>query len=180
MKTPGRIIQITGLPRSGTAFMTALTMLSPEVNAFHECIADGPGWKERIQKSRLQYPITVDAGTYQYMPGAVIEDAQKFAIVRDSMESHLAAEKALGRRFSLESSESLDFRFKFWMRKYEVSYCVFHAIFKLDILKLVWDGLKLGEFPESKVRQLIRMRIVRKDLELFSEANAAVSAHELL
>lgn len=180
MKTPGRIIQITGLPRSGTAFMAAVMMLHPDCNVFHECIADGPGWRERLAESCERWPITADCGTYQYMPGATLRYSDKIFLSRPHRESA----DACGRFMDIPPDYAVSSRLvgiaSDWIELFEVRSFQFQDLFTVETIREIWNYLKLGQFPENKVAQLVRMRICRNDPELFSKENAAVSAHELL
>ena len=180
-----RIIQITGLPRSGTAFMAAFSMLYPWANVFHENIADGGDWRGRLKDSVRDYPLTVDCGTYQYFPGAVYPGSEKIWIGRNSYDSAEAAAKAAGRPFTdsdVKASGFLLATWHKWRSQYAYSRFEFANLFNEDSLRLVWNTLdpdRNWAFPERNVRQLIRMRIVRKDVEKFSMENVEKNANEL-
>lgn len=175
----GRLIQITGLPRSGTAFMATVMMLHPDCNVFHEAAADGHGWRERIEESRLKYPITADCGTYQFIRGFTTNDSDKLFLSRPYRESSDACAVALDSAPDYSSAYSMREQAFQWIETYEVRSFGFNGLFNVDTIRDIWTLLNLGKFPEHKVAQLIRMRITRKEVELFSFENAVSTVREL-
>jgi hypothetical protein len=175
----GRLIQITGLPRSGTAFMATVMMLHPDCNVFHEAAADGTGWRDRIEESRERYPITADCGTYQFIRGFTTNDSDKVFLSRPYRESADACAVALDSSPDYSTSLLLREQAFQWIETYEVRSFGFNGLFNVDTIRDIWTHLKLGKFPENKVAQLVRMRITRKDVELFSLENAVNTVREL-
>jgi hypothetical protein len=76
------IIQLTGLPRSGTAWCSTLLNLNPDCVAYHELAAWDPNWRETLRSAKT--PFVADCSTTGYLHGAVIEEARKVAVIRDA------------------------------------------------------------------------------------------------
>lgn len=175
----GRLIQITGLPRSGTAFMATVMMLHPDCNVFHEAAADGPGWRDRIEESRRTYPITADCSTYSYMPGFTTKYSDKVFLSRPFRESAESCGVFLDMPPDYHTALLMREQAFKWIEKYRVRSFAFSNLFNVDTIRDIWTHLNLGKFPEQKVAQLVRMRITRKDVELFSFENAVSTVGEL-
>ena len=159
--------------------MATVMMLHPDCNVFHEAAADGPGWRDRIEESRLKYPITADCGTYQFIRGFTTNDSDKVFLSRPYRESADACGVFLDTPPDYNTALLMREQAFQWIETYEVRSFGFGDLFKVDTIRDIWTLLNLGKFPEHKVAQLVRMRITRKDVELFSFENAVSTVREL-
>jgi len=175
------LIQITGLPRSGTAFVSTLLNLNPDCIAFHELASTDLKWRDTIAEARLDYEFVADVTTYGFLPKVVDRDATKVFIDIPWRESLNSAAEAFGVEPDGEAYESLHSLAKDWMIEHDPLVINSSELWTVDSLKAIWlhcfgfDGM---HFPEAKVKLLIGMNIQRNNpKELFGH-DCFVGRHE--
>lgn len=156
------IFQITGYPRSGTAWLTTMFNLAPEVMAYHELAMRTEVWKSQLSHVQDRGLIAGDVGTYQYLQKAVIPDAKKVFIQRNPVESELQCRKATGIHNCMENIRFLESKANNWIDEWDPLVVEFVDLFKLETLEMIWiyctPGTKI-EFPDERVEQLLKFNI---------------------
>jgi len=176
-------VQITALPRSGTAFLTVLLNMAPNCIAMHETMATDRDWKNTVAAMDARFRgserVFCDIGTYQFMPKATIPDSFKVLIRGDHQESEKRCEKAFG--YSPKGLDVVSQMAEKWALKYSAMVIERSELFKLDTLRILWRFCNhTAPFPESKATILLGMHIDRMNgPELFGQNALAGREGEL-
>lgn len=165
------IFQITGYPRSGTAWLTTMFNLTPDVTAFHELAMTNERWRQTLQETVNAGQIVGDIGTYQYFPKAVIANSRKVFINQDSLEAQGRVEKATG---TWIHNAHLDWKRMSdnWRSEWNPMVVEYKDLFKIETLERIWKfcipwreaipdsrGRICNVFPYQKVEQLLKFNI---------------------
>ena len=160
-----RIFQITGLPRSGTAFLSSLFNLHPSCIAYHELIATEEDWRAPLESS--DWENVADVGTYQYFPGAVIPRARKVFVDRPAKDSCAAWNATSG--YAIQTFDIISSLAQEWVEREKPLVVNYASLWSVQSLKEIWDycfeptGPGIDVFPEAKAKLLLRMNIQRID-----------------
>lgn len=175
------LIQIAGVPRSGTAFLAAFLATHPKCVSNHELVATDPDWKGTLKDQLSRWDFVVDSTTYGWLPKATIEGSKRIGLTRKPEESSKCATKAFG--YAVDSSS--------------MSYCYdqvlewadggltmdYSGLFDVRILKAIWAYCFGNEefFSEEKARFFISMNIQRMNPEIvFSVENGQKTLKEVI
>jgi hypothetical protein len=160
------VLQVTGLARSGTAFLSTLLNLHPRAFSFHDIISDVDDWKGALSKARNEFWFVGDCGTYQYLPGAVIEGSRKVFIDRDPESSRQAAEVAFGYEIPREDYDRAVEASLAWIQKHQPLVVPFSEVWTVKGLNRIWSYCFQDDtFPKAKAEQLLKMLIQRINAE---------------
>lgn len=168
-----KFIQITGLPRSGTAFLSVLFTHVKDAQVFHELAATDNDW--RLQHSQSMHSprgVVIDCSTYGYLPKAIIPDARKVFIRQPWEESLQRAIKAFGFTPPAEGFRALAKMSDQWAEQWMPLIVDRENLFKIESLRLIWDYCLEGaqEFPEAAAAHLLLMNVQRQNgAEIFNE-----------
>lgn len=169
----GTLIQIAGMPRSGTAFLAAFLSLHPKCVANHELAATDPNWKETIRDQLEHWEFVVDSTTYGWLPKATFEGARRIGLTRPPSESAFRASEAFG--YAVDSG-SMDFCCDQIIEWSHSGVLVdYYDLFRVDALSQIWHWCfrDFCFFSEEKARLFISLNIQRMNPEIvFSEQNS--------
>jgi len=157
------IVQVTALPRSGTAFITTMLNLCPHCEAVHELITTDRNWRNTVQ-IMADRPETgfvfADVGTYQFLPKASIGTSRKVYIRQDHVAARAKARAAF--KFDPGPLDWLATSADEWAIHCIALVIPFEQLFEMQTLMKIWDWCLPGNpFPESKVRTLLSMNVQR-------------------
>lgn len=153
-----RLLTITGLPRSGTAFTATLLALHPETISFHELASYYPDWRTRIIAQ--PYKFVADSNTYAYLPQAVMDSDKRVYIKHNLNESHKAAQIATNKPIAWELMEAMQSAADTWVRTYSPLVIPRNRVFTVSGCKILWEYCFEGDrFPSDKVRELLKLNI---------------------
>ena len=159
------LIQVAGLPRSGTAWVAMLLALHPRCISFHDIISSEVDWRGSIQRALASWDWVADCGTYQYAPGATVPESIKIGIVQPPEQSRLRANKAFNQQAAEGSYDALEEWLLWWLQQDRQSLVVRREDLWKDSTasRLIWEhAFGIGEpFPEEKVRFLLSMEVQR-------------------
>jgi hypothetical protein len=179
----GKLFQITGLPRCGSAFLSVLFSLEADCLGLHEQAAEDPDWWNTVEQARERFAYVADCTTYGYFPKATRPDARKVYVVKDPESSRLECVE----RFKFEiAPNALDGARELadqWAHDQGAHVVAYEELFRVETLREIWDFCFCGErsFPEEKVARLITMNVQRHEPErVFSQENGARLAKEIL
>ena len=183
MKPRGKHFQITGLPRSGTAFLSVLFTLEPDCLGIHELAADDPDWRNTLETLLRKHRYVADCSTYGYARGAQDPEAVRVYIRKDPEQSRLRCAERLGYEADASAFKALREYADNWARNSGALQVSYEQLFDLDVLAQIWDHCFDGErlFPEEKAARLVTMNIQRQNPEkVFTIANGMRLAGEVL
>ncbi len=164
--------QIIGLPRSGTAFLSALLNLCPDCVCFHELPATERDWKGVIARAREHWPVVGESGTYGWTPKAIIPESRKVYVRRDWRQSRSRFAAAARWAPSEPIYEALAESVENWAKEHGALQVDFAAPFPRETLARIWAHC-LGPdrlFPEEKAALQAAMNVQRASPEkIFSQ-----------
>jgi hypothetical protein len=175
------LIQIAGVPRSGTAFLAAFLSTHPKCVSNHELVATDSNWKDTLNNQLERWDYVVDSTTYGWLPKATIEGSKRIGLTRKPEESSKCATKAFG--YAVDAC-SMDFCYDQvleWSKeglKFDYS-----EVFNAGILKAIWVYCFGNEefFSEEKAKFFISMNIQRMNPEIvFSVENGQKTLKEVI
>ena len=166
-----KLIQITGLPRSGTAFVATFLALHPECVSFHELITKNENYRNKLIELNKIHKFVIDSSTYGFLPQATFEQSRKVYLSRNIRESKKSAEAALN--VSINDEVYFDYLWKIneWKAKYEPLTIKFDELFEVKTLKSIWIYCFGNEdyFLEEKAEHFIDMNIQTNHPEVIFE-----------
>lgn len=178
----GTIIQITGLPRFGSAFMSVIFSLREDSIGAHEEGTFDPDWMQTIDKLRDQYAFVADCCTYGCFPNATQPEGPKVYVIHDPKLSANECEERFGYRVDPDSFRSLLSIGTRWADDYGALVVDQNTLFTLDTQREIWRHC-YGEddsFPLEKVRRLLTLNIQRHKPEtVFTIENGQRLAKQL-
>lgn len=149
------LITLTGLPRSGTAFMSTLLNMNEFCIAYHELAAYDRNWRNTIANTESQY--VADCNTYGYLPQADMNSDRRVYIKSDARQSKASSEMACQKQVDLELLLKLQLIGDDWATG--ALHIEREDVFTLDGCRRVWEYCFTEPFPEVKIRQLIKLNI---------------------
>jgi hypothetical protein len=179
----GRLFQICGMPRFGSAFMSVLFSMDAECIGLHEQAALDPRWRQSIEEYRLKYRYVADCSTYGFLAKAAAPDSTKVYVKKDAAASAKECSERFGYPVNAESFQSLRDYADRWAEENQVMTIEENELFKLDTLRLIWSHCFQGErpFPEEKAARLLTMNIQRHEPEkVFSIENGTRFSKEVI
>jgi hypothetical protein len=162
-----KLIQVCGLPRSGTGFISVFLSLHPEAISYHELITKSDDYRSVIEESLKRYKYVVDCSTYGYLPQCSYPQSKKIFIRRNPADSRISSQLALGVNIPIEEYVNFSSLASNWMRDYEVLVINFSTLFNVSTLKKIWVYCFDSEeyFSEEKASHFIEMNIQMKNPE---------------
>jgi hypothetical protein len=167
----GELIQITGLPRSGTAFMATFFALNPDCVSFHELITKNDNYRNEIENQLKFHKFVIDASTYGFLPQCSYKDSKKVFLDRNPSDSLKSAEIALKTKIDKSTYNQYLEQIKNWKGSNEVLNVKFGELFKVPTLKIVWMYCFGSDkyFSEEKANHFIEMNIQMRNPESIFE-----------
>lgn len=157
-------ILVTGLPRSGTAFISQLLALHPDCISYHEMAAYGTDWRSTISHS--PYRFVADCNTYGYMPEYSVTPDRTVWLSVNPEQSRQSAAKAIGREITKEWYDNLTQIAQNWLDSHAPLFINSGEMFTLSGCNQIWDycfgrpgHLPDRPFPTTKVQQLIKLNV---------------------
>jgi len=177
----GTLIQIAGMPRSGTAFLAAFLSLHPKCVSNHELAATDPNWKETLRDQLERWDFVVDSTTYGWLPKATIEGSKRIGLTRSCAECAPDATEAFLYEVSYEQMVFCRDKVDGWSNgHYSRNY---KKMFNVDPLKDIWRHCFGSDewFSEEKTKLFISLNIQRnRPWEVFSQNNCQRTLEKLL
>jgi len=158
------IIQLTGLPRSGTAFMSAFFSLHPNCIAIHEAIALYDNSFSIFNALSYCYDYVVDCSTYGYIDKHIIPNSKKIYIERSIIESHKSSQNLYNIKFDISYFKSLKTILNNWEKTYKPYKVKFENLFNIKKLHEIWIFAFGNDdfFDATKVELLLNLKIENK------------------
>jgi len=152
--------QISGLPRSGTAWITAAVNLSPSVICVHE------GIDKNVTLPKESYKSVGESGSHLLLPDFSNKKVDfRLFIYRDANDSY----NSLCR--STDTEIPLDWWNNFLMPIAEEFFnksdmvIEFKSLFTLDTVEKIWNKVTDESFQEDKVSLMLGMNLQRNSLD---------------
>lgn len=160
------IFQVTGLPRSGTAFLAAFLNLHPECFCHHDLAAERDDWKEYSEYLNRTWEFVGESSTYGWLPRAARPGAPTVLVVRDPVEVNHSLEKILGRTAGLDPLIKAQEDAKRWADQTGAFVIDFKYLFQIETLNVLWQHVFQGSlvpFPVEKAKLMVTMNTQRQD-----------------
>lgn len=152
-------ILVTGLPRSGTAFVSMLLNLHPDCVAHHELAAYEKNWREYLTSLVFEVDFIADCNTYGYLQQYDFHSDKKIYIVHTPTESHTSAEVATRKKIDPHLMINLARIGEQWAVFNECLVIDRKKVFTLEGCMEIWAYLFDDPMPTKKVEQLIKLNI---------------------
>lgn len=160
------IFQITGLPRSGTAFTAAFLNLHPECFCHHDLAAERDDWKEYSDYLNRRWEFVGEVSTYGWLPRAIRVGCPKVLIQRNPQEVKESVHKILGRTPDLDVYIRAAEEAHVWAIEHDAEVIPFRELFTVDGLARIWGHVFQGSltpFPFEKATLALSMNTQRQD-----------------
>lgn len=159
------LIQICGLPRSGTGFTSVLLSLHPNCIAYHELLAKKDDYKKQISDSLKRYKYVADCSTYGFMPAHTYKNSKKVLIHRSIEECLESSIRVFNYNVDITYYQKARKIIDKWIEQNDVLIIPFKDLFKTDILRKIWFYCfgDCNNFCLEKVEHLAGMNIQMQD-----------------
>lgn len=177
------LFQITGLPRSGTAFISTMFSLERDCIGLHEEGAENRNWKKTIDDLLLRYEFVADCTTYGFLPKASRTESVKVYLNKDPELSRSECQERFKYEIPFGSFDQLKVIADRWAIENNALVIDAKDLFNISSLKKIWDHCFAGRrlFPEDKVSRLVTMNIQRQNPEnVFSIENGRQLIKEVI
>ena len=161
------LIQIYGLPRSGTAFISTMLNMNPRCIAYHELFEKTDQAPAIIDRMLKAYTYVADCNTHgwlmkDYRPGDV-----RICIRRDTDSSIKAVEKRIKKKIDLRKYDYFATKLDQWALESDAMVVYYEHLFTLDTLGRIWDRCFKGSdlFPVYKVAALLELNIQMNSMD---------------
>lgn len=158
------IITVTGLPRSGTAFVSNLLQMHPECIAYHELASYDKNWRETIINNPFKY--VADCCTYGFLDAAKLETdrpIKQIYIKSYPKQSHKSAQVACKKEISLELIQGLHYMALEWADINQPLIVERDAVFTEDGCAMIWHYCFGTPIPFMKIAELVKLNVQHKD-----------------
>lgn len=164
----GTIIQITGLPRFGSAFMSVLFSLREDSIGVHEEATFDPNWMETIDKLRDRYAFVADCCTYGCFTKATQPKGPKVYVVHDPELSAAECQERFGYEVDPAGFDKIREIGILWAVEHDALIIGQNKLFTVAAMESIWKhcyGPDIS-FPLEKVQRLLTLNIQRHKPEL--------------
>jgi len=154
------IFQVAALPRSGTAWITAVLNLCPDIMCIHEPV------DLQVPVPLNSYAHSGQSGSHLILPYcAAMEADLRIFIKRDSVECYESMDAAMDqiigisdyRKYLVEPSHEYE--------AFADLVVDFDELFKEETVRYIWEAISKMEFDSDKVRPMMNMNVQRQSLD---------------
>lgn len=152
--------QIAGLPRSGTAWITAVLNLCPSVICVHEAI------DKNVPVPKNEYSSVGESGSHLLLPDFVNKKVDfRLFIYRDYSDSYDSLCKATDTDIPIDWwNEFLTPLAREFFNKSDMV-IEFESLFTIEGIKKIWSKVTKDPFEEDKISLMLGMNVQRNLLE---------------
>jgi hypothetical protein len=161
------IFQISGLPRSGTAWIATVLSLSPDVTCYHESLMQGDP-ETLLRNAPTKY--AGDCSTYGFMPRMIIPSASKVFINRPIAECVECATKSFQRAQDEQTWKNMVRSVADFLQNWKLGFVPFESLFQESTVNQIVDYCCPGATIDPiKLKLALSMNIQRSNpAETFS------------
>lgn len=156
-----KLITVTGLPRSGTAFVSMLLQMHPDCVAYHELAAYDRNWRTTLFDN--WWNIVADCNTYAFMPEAWIRADRMIMIESDIVQSHVSSEIACRKLIDPDLMPALKVLLDKWRERYDPMVIQRNDVFTFEGCVAIWEYCFGKPVPYHKIQQLVKLNVQHKD-----------------
>lgn len=170
------IFQVTGLSRSGTAWMATFLNLHPNCYAHHDLAAETDDWLDESEELASMWEYVGEVSTYGWLPKATRRTGPKVFIHRDPYEVFKSLWNATKERPILTNIQAQHAVAIAWAKEQKALIVPFVMLHDESSLMLIWHHIfgTFSRYPRAKARLLTKMNIQRNDLaEMISNPEQA-------
>jgi len=156
-----KLIQIYGLPRSGTAFISTMLNFNPRCIAYHELYEKTPNSKRTINLMLKAYDYVADCNTHGWLMKDYQVAYKRICIRRDTHSSLRATAVKLDRFIPETPFVQCAVKLDLWAIESGAMIVYYEHLFKLETLGMIWDHCFDGNdpFPVYKVSELLQLNV---------------------
>ena len=151
------LITVTGLPRSGTAFVSMLLNLNEFCVAYHELAVYDKNWRERLTLYETAY--VGDCSTYGFLEKAQMASDVRIYIASDVVQSFESATVACRKELDIDAMYKLRDMADEWAVEHEAMVINRYDVFTLEGCREIWKTCFEEPMHDEKVEQLIKLNI---------------------
>jgi hypothetical protein len=155
------LITVTGLPRSGTGFVSMLLQLHPDCLSYHELAAYDRNWRSTLLDNEAD--IVADCSTYGFMPEARMPSNKRVMIDSDAVQSKRSAEVACRKVVMLDDIIALQILLYQWQDRYKPFVIDRNQVFTIRGCCDIWEYCFDMEAPIEKIEQFVKFNVQHKD-----------------
>jgi len=154
------IFQVTGLPRSGSAWLSAALNYAPDVICVHEPV------DRRVPEPKGEYRGVGEAGSHLLVPEYREREADlRVFIHRDAGECHEALSRAMGEEVPVDwFNDGLLPLGRDYLQQADIV-LDYNDLFCFANVRKVWEKVSAHKFDADKVAMLLGMNVQRNSLE---------------
>lgn len=168
------LIQVTGLPRSGTGFASMVLALNSRCLSYHELAYYNPhGWKLQLQASQAHHKYVADCSTYGFMKGGSYP-CDKRILIYSTAEDSFERSRRIAPGITLKAMEGLYQQMLDYKEKYNPTTILRADLFKCEKLVLLWREVFESEPPALKLAELCKMNIQHVGTDKMVKANFVI------
>jgi len=153
------LITVTGLPRSGTAFVSMLLNLHPDCMAYHELAAYRKDWRDVLTTHEFDADYIADCNTYGYLREYDVVPDKRIYIISSPAQSHRSSELACKKKIEPHLMINLSRIGELWAIENECFVIDRKKVFTLEGCRDIWTYCFDDPFPDYKVKELIKLNI---------------------
>jgi hypothetical protein len=159
------IFQVTGLSRSGTAWVAAFLNLHPNCYAHHDLAAETDMWLEESEDIAMLWEFVGEVSTYGWLPKATRLTGPKVFIERDPLHVWESIWKVQGERPILTDIQVQHRTAHDWAVKQKALIVPFTRLHEIPVLRSIWKHVFGSDytFPLAKARLFVKLNIQRAD-----------------
>lgn len=153
------LITVTGLPRSGTAFVSQLLQLHPHCLAYHELAAYRKDWREALKEYKWEADFVADCNTYGYLKEYDVIPDKRVYIQSSPSQSHQSSEIACKKKIDPQLMINLARIGEIWSQENDCLVIDRKKVFTLEGCRDIWMYCFDQFFPDYKVKELVKLNI---------------------
>lgn len=157
-----QLITVTGLPRSGTAFVSNLLQMHPDCVAFHELASYSRDWRNVILDNEAD--IVADCSTYGFIDAAQMPSTHRIFIDSNPRQSQKSSEVACRKKVDYDLIKGLQYMAYEWVERWNPMIIRREDVFTVHGCARIWQYCFGEEYiPYEKIQQIVKLNVQHKD-----------------
>ena len=163
-----KLLNVFGLPRSGTAFVSTMLNLNPRCIAYHELYEKTPQYHQTIARMLRAYSFVADCNTHGWLTKYPMPASKTVVVWRDPKQSFQATQKRIGQPLDAPSWDWCARKLEQFSKNEDVMVVYYENLFSLHTMGTIWDYLFSGTelFPVYKVANLLELNIQMQNMDI--------------
>jgi len=159
-----KLITVTGLPRSGTGFVSMLLQMHPECMSYHELASYGTDWREVILNNESD--IVADCSTYGFLDNAQLPSNVRIFIESDVEQSCKSSEIACRKPIDLDVMRGFQIMAYEWAEANNAMLIWRDDVFTVHGCARIWRCAFGERPPYEKLAEFVKFNVQHKNPHL--------------